>query len=143
MIWLCLAIAAISAPDDGAALRVVTYNIHHAEGTDGKVDLERIASVIKALHPDVVCLQEVDSRLARTGRVNMPDALGKLLDMTGVFGANSAAAATATRPSRGCRSCPAKIHRCRRRRARSRAVAFARPCAQASARSTCSTYTSA
>ena len=29
-------------------IRVLSYNIHHAQGTDGKLDLERIASVIKA-----------------------------------------------------------------------------------------------
>jgi len=29
-------------------LRVMTYNIHHGEGLDGKIDLLRIAEVIKA-----------------------------------------------------------------------------------------------
>ena len=31
-----------------AEIRVITYNIHHGEGVDGKVDLARIAKVLSA-----------------------------------------------------------------------------------------------
>ncbi len=41
-------------------LTVVAYNIHHAVGVDQQLDLERIAGVIEAQHPDVVQLSEVD-----------------------------------------------------------------------------------
>ena len=44
-------------------LRLVAYNIHHGEGMDGKLDLERIARVIAAEKPDLVALQEVDHYL--------------------------------------------------------------------------------
>ena len=40
-------------------LRVMTYNIHHAEGLDGKVDLERIANVLRQSNADVIALQEL------------------------------------------------------------------------------------
>ena len=50
------------APVPGT-LRVLTYNIHHGEGTDGKLDLDRIARVIKAAEPDIVALQEVDQKI--------------------------------------------------------------------------------
>lgn len=40
-------------------MRFLTFNIHHAEGTDGAVRPRRIAETIRALAPDVVGLQEV------------------------------------------------------------------------------------
>jgi endonuclease/exonuclease/phosphatase family metal-dependent hydrolase len=50
-------------PDDrpGRPLKVLTYNIHHAAGTDGVLDLERIAQVIDDSDADVIGLQEVDN----------------------------------------------------------------------------------
>ena len=39
-------------------LRVLCYNIHHAEGVDGKLDLPRIARVILSAKPDLVALGE-------------------------------------------------------------------------------------
>src|SRR5215207_9900780 len=47
-------------------LTVVTYNIHHGEGTDKKLDLPRIAEVIRRCEPDFVALQEVDNGTRRT-----------------------------------------------------------------------------
>jgi len=79
----------ISEEQQGALqLRVLTYNIHHAEGTDGKLDLERIATVIRSVKPDIVALQEVDCRVNRTGGVDQPAELSRLTEMTVVFGAN-------------------------------------------------------
>lgn len=40
-------------------LRVVTYNVHKGVGTDGRLDLERIAEVIRHYDADVTVLQEV------------------------------------------------------------------------------------
>jgi endonuclease/exonuclease/phosphatase family metal-dependent hydrolase len=40
-------------------LRVATYNIHKCRGLDGRTDVKRIATVLKALHADVIALQEV------------------------------------------------------------------------------------
>ena len=50
-----------------AVLRVMTYNIHHCAGTDGKLDLDRIAGIIKAENADVVGLQEVERDQGRPG----------------------------------------------------------------------------
>lgn len=69
-------------------IRVVTYNIHHGEGSDGKVDLPRIANVLKAATPDVVALQEIDQGTRRTGGVDTPAELAKLLSMKPVFARN-------------------------------------------------------
>lgn len=68
------------------ALRVLTYNIHHGEGTDGKLDLERLASVIADAKPDLVALQEVDRCTQRSGGVDQPARLGELTKLHVVFG---------------------------------------------------------
>ena len=69
-------------------LRVMTYNIHHAEGLDGKVDLERIANVLRQSNADVIALQEVDKNTERTGSIDMPADLARLTGMNVAFGAN-------------------------------------------------------
>ena len=69
-------------------IRVITYNIHHGEGTDGKIDLERIAKVLLAESPDVVALNEVDQGTQRTNRIDMPAELARLTGMTAVFEKN-------------------------------------------------------
>lgn len=69
-------------------LRLLTYNIHHAEGRDGKIDLDRIAGVVLSLKPDIVCLQEVDRHLSRTNRLDFPALLSEKLGMPVVFSAN-------------------------------------------------------
>ncbi len=69
-------------------LRVMTYNIHRAEGLDGKVDLERIANIIRQSNADIVALQEVDKNTQRTGGIDMPAELADLTGMNVVFGAN-------------------------------------------------------
>ena len=56
-------------PDARRTLRVLTYNIHHGEGTDGVFDLERLAKVINDLAPDIVALQEVDKGTDRASGV--------------------------------------------------------------------------
>ena len=66
-------------------LRVLSYNIHHGEGTDGKVDLERIAKVVVAQQPDLVALQEVDNQTKRTDRVDQTAELAKLTGLNGRF----------------------------------------------------------
>ena len=68
--------------------RVMTYNIHHGEGLDGKVDLLRISDVIKREQADIVALQEVDKGVARTARRDLPAELAALTGMTCVFSNN-------------------------------------------------------
>ncbi len=69
-------------------LRVMTYNIHHAEGLDGKVDLNRIANVIRQSNADIVALQEIDKNTERTGGIDMPADLAQLTGMNVAFGPN-------------------------------------------------------
>jgi endonuclease/exonuclease/phosphatase family metal-dependent hydrolase len=69
-------------------IRVVTYNIHHGEGTDRKFDLKRIANLLLAVEPHVVALQEVDQGTKRASGVDQPAELAKLTGMQVVFGRN-------------------------------------------------------
>lgn len=69
-------------------LRVITYNIHHGEGTDGKIDLPRVAKVLLTERPDMVALQEVDQNTRRCGGVDQPAELARLTSMSVVFGQN-------------------------------------------------------
>lgn len=67
-------------------LRIVTYNIHGGEGTDGVIDLARLARVIGSTRPDAVALQEVDVHTARSGGVDQAAELGRLTGMHHAFG---------------------------------------------------------
>ncbi|WP_040160784.1 endonuclease/exonuclease/phosphatase family protein [Nigerium massiliense] len=70
-------------------LTVVSYNIHHAQGADGVLDLERIASVLEDTHADVIGLQEVDNHWgARSGFADQADELARRLRMNVCFSAN-------------------------------------------------------
>ncbi len=62
----------------GRRLRILSYNIKHGRGNDNQVDLERTASVIRRLNPDIVALQEVDKNVQRSGNVDEPAVLSKL-----------------------------------------------------------------
>lgn len=42
-----------------AGVKVCTWNIQWACGRDGRVDVDRVAALLKAIDADVVCLQEV------------------------------------------------------------------------------------
>lgn len=67
-------------------LRVMTYNIRHGEGMDGKINLKRIASIIKSLKPDIVALQEVDKHALRSKNTDQSVELGRLTGMHAYFG---------------------------------------------------------
>ncbi|MDX1641814.1 MAG: endonuclease/exonuclease/phosphatase family protein [Balneolaceae bacterium] len=67
----------------------MTYNIHHGEGIDGVVDLNRIKEVIKKENPDILLLQEVDVNLKRSGNMDIAQQLSESLGMkNAVFGEN-------------------------------------------------------
>ena len=81
--WL----TATRADDPPATLRLATFNIHHAEGEDGKLDLDRVADVVR--DADIIAFQEVDVRFrARSQFVDQAEALGKRLGGHAAFGGN-------------------------------------------------------
>ncbi len=74
--------------DTPPTFRVMTYNIHHGEGMDGKVDLQRIADLIKREQADIVALQEVDKGVQRTAQRDFPAELAALTGMSCIFSNN-------------------------------------------------------
>lgn len=81
-----LSIQSLDASDEVWEGVVVSYNIRHGEGMDGKLDLERTSDVLKELAPDFVGLQEVDRVVRRSGSVDQPEYLAKRLGMHSAFG---------------------------------------------------------
>lgn len=69
-------------------LTVMTYNIHHGRGRDGRVDLKRICTVIQEGKPDLIALQEVDRGMTRSERLDQGRELADLLEMHHVAGHN-------------------------------------------------------
>lgn len=59
------------------SFRVMSYNIYHGIGLDGKIDLERIANAIKKEGADVVALQEVDIGVERSDRQDIAKELSR------------------------------------------------------------------
>ncbi len=78
--------ASAQVESDPDVVRILAYNVKHGLGMDGQVDLERIASVILSVEPDVVTLQEVDSVTTRTGLEDQATRLGELTGMRALFG---------------------------------------------------------
>ncbi|WP_345686549.1 endonuclease/exonuclease/phosphatase family protein [Novipirellula caenicola] len=88
LLLLLVSLAPFAVADEPVKLRVLSYNIHHGEGIDGQLDLQRIAAVINSVKPDLVALQEVDQNVGRSQSVDQPAELARLTDMNVVFGAN-------------------------------------------------------
>jgi endonuclease/exonuclease/phosphatase family metal-dependent hydrolase len=62
-------------------LRLFSYNIHHGEGEDNVIDLDRTGDVVAAADPDLVALQEVDKNTSRSGYVDQAKELAQRLGM--------------------------------------------------------------
>lgn len=73
-------------------IRLMTWNIHGGLGPDGRFDLARVVHIIRAHDPDIIALQEVDSR----GRGNGPDSPFTFL--ASALGIHAAAAHTIVAP---------------------------------------------
>lgn len=59
-------------------MRIVSYNIHKGiGGRDRLYRLERIIGVLEHLEPDVICLQEVDHNVRRSGFDDQPKLLAE------------------------------------------------------------------
>ena len=74
-------LSAQESPSAASRLTIVSYNIRHGEGMDGKTDYARIARHFTDRQADVVAVQEVDSV---TGRSGGQDVLRRLADESGL-----------------------------------------------------------
>ncbi|WP_034261945.1 endonuclease/exonuclease/phosphatase family protein [Bacillus sp. J33] len=77
--------AEVSSLDRGQPVnvKVMSYNIHHGEGEDGVLDLERIAKIIEESNTDIVGLQEVDNHWS--DRSDFQDQAKWLAERLGMF----------------------------------------------------------
>lgn len=82
------AVAAGPALTASRPLKVMTFNIRHAEGLDGRVSIERVAEVIRASGADVVGLQEADRRIPRSGFTDEVRQIADRLGYDYAFGRN-------------------------------------------------------
>jgi endonuclease/exonuclease/phosphatase family metal-dependent hydrolase len=68
---------------------VLTFNIHHAEGTDGRLDLDRVAKVMRSSGADVIGVQEVDRHYSeRSDWADEAQGLATRMHMHVAFAAN-------------------------------------------------------
>jgi len=58
-------------------MKIVTYNIRYGLGLDNQFNLKRIADTVRGA--DVIALQEVEKNWRRSGMVDQPEEIGKLL----------------------------------------------------------------
>lgn len=62
-------------------IRLMTYNIHHGVGIDGRYKLSRIRRIIAEQAPDIVTLQEVDCGVPRSRGDDQTRQLAEALNM--------------------------------------------------------------
>lgn len=80
--------SATAGNDKAVELRVLCYNIHHANppSKSGLIDIDAIAKVINAAAPDVVALQELDVFTERSGKnLNQAEAIAAKTGMKAYF----------------------------------------------------------
>ena len=65
-------------------VRVMTWNIHGAVGRNPRFDLARVVGLIGRHEPDIVALQEIDSRRAELAGTNPFDVLQQALGNHGI-----------------------------------------------------------
>jgi endonuclease/exonuclease/phosphatase family metal-dependent hydrolase len=77
----------VTGSTDAVAVRLVTFNVHHGVGDDGRHDLPRLARLLADAEPDVICLQEVDRHYGeRSEFVDQALLLSRALDRELVWG---------------------------------------------------------
>ena len=86
VVWCSLVTYTFAQEQAQPRLRVLTYNIHHGQGTDGKFNYARLAKIITDLKPDVVALQEVDRQTQRASGLDQAARLGELTGLRHAFG---------------------------------------------------------
>ncbi len=60
---------------------IMTYNVHSCIGRDGTASPERIAEILALYEVDIICLQELDSGLLRSGREDQAKEIADRLKM--------------------------------------------------------------
>lgn len=69
-------------------IRVMTYNIHHAQGMDKITDVRRIGDILLNNKADLAAIQEVDRGVERTNKIDIMQLLAEHTGMYTAFGKN-------------------------------------------------------
>jgi len=90
VLWTLILAASAHGMTRAQTLKIMTYNIHHAnppsKEKDSTIDLKAVAAVINAARPDLVALQEIDVNNGRAGLdLNEAKELGRLTGMSYFF----------------------------------------------------------
>ncbi|MEX1126980.1 MAG: endonuclease/exonuclease/phosphatase family protein [Vicinamibacterales bacterium] len=64
----------------GVKLRVLEWNIHHGVGTDGVYNIDRLATWMAKMNPDVVLLNEVEKHVSWWGNEDQPARFKSMLE---------------------------------------------------------------
>ncbi len=70
--------------DKADSVRIMTWNIHGTFGRNPRFDLARVVKLIRRWDPDIVALQEVDSRRALAGGANPFEFLATAVGVYGI-----------------------------------------------------------
>lgn len=87
LLLLTVSVACRSTSPVPLELRVLSYNVKHGLGMDGRLDLTRTAELIRRLEPDLVVLQEIDNGVERSGGTDQMAVLSELTGLQAAFGA--------------------------------------------------------
>jgi len=66
-------------------MRIATYNIHDGIGLDGRFDLDRLTTVIRASGADIIGIQEVPRYLRNANSLDSMRVFAEAVDMYGAF----------------------------------------------------------
>jgi len=83
---MLLLVGLIAHAGNSQTLRLLTYNIRHAQNEAGQINVKDLADFISKQNVDVVALQEVDSVCSRSAKLDIAAELGKLTGMYYYFG---------------------------------------------------------
>lgn len=86
---LLLTFTNLMAQQQELSLKVMSFNIHHAnppaEEQSGKIDIDAIANTIKQADADIIALQEIDENTQRSGKGNQAKLIAKKLGLKVYF----------------------------------------------------------
>ena len=71
---------------DATQLKIISYNIRHGVGNDGRINLLKLVDLIKKHDPDIVALQEIDSGMVRSGKLFQARILSLLTGYDEIYG---------------------------------------------------------
>ncbi|MNI17239.1 hypothetical protein D3C73_706040 [compost metagenome] len=71
-----------------SSVKIMTFNIHHGKGLDGRINIQRIIGVLAQEKADIIVLQEVDRYQLRSGMVDQAQEIARGLAMNYCFSAS-------------------------------------------------------